>query len=322
MKTFIRYRLSELKKSWQMDGIGAACYGLGRRAGSDIYGLYRRLYALVKSQNGVVVLPILGSKMALRLDDVGLSRTLIRNGIREHEHTQLIHEEVGPNMVGVDLGANLGYYALMEAKLVGSKGRVLAVEPVPENVEILRSNIALNAYRNLEVFQLAIGDANGDALMNITPQSNFCNLLNTMDDQIDSEIQRTHVEQVADNQIVVKIRTLDCFLKEQNISQIDFLRMDIEGYELKATAGMAETFEKAKGTLRMFVEVHNAHFRDLQATVKPWIASLLHKGFRAKAFAVPGNEAGIIRDVPSDEFPDLLCSFPDSCPHILLVLNG
>lgn len=318
----LKHRFKEAGEAFRQDGVRSYLHVLSNRMRSDLYGMCRRLYARAKSKNGVVVLPIQGSLMSLRLDDPGLSRTLIRDGIREHEHTQLIHEEIQSGDVGVDLGANLGYYALMEAKLVGPRGRVIAVEPVPTNVAVLRQNVALNQYAHMEVHQAAIAAECGEAKMWITQQSNFCNLLSENDETIKQDIRRTHAGEEFAESIAVPTMTLDRFLEERGVTNINFIRMDIEGYEINATRGMAKTFRNATQVLKLFIEVHNNHFVDPCAIVAPWMRDMLKLGFRPKAFAVPGHSQGILRDLAVDSFPDLLCSFPKSCPHVLLVKNG
>ncbi len=292
------------------------------RATSDIYGACRRIRARAAAKNGVVVLPVQGSLMALRLDDPGLSRTLIRDGIREKEHTQLIYEEIHAGMVGVDLGANLGYYALLEAKLVGPRGRVLAVEPVPKNADLLRRNVALNNYRHMQVYEIAIAEACGEAEMWITPESNFCNLSSESDESLTQEMRNVLTGRANARQITVPVMTLDRFLEEQRISTINFIRMDIEGFEVKITSGMRRTFKKSTQELKMFVEVHNSHFVNPLDTVGMWVSELFDLGFRPKALAVPGHTQGIVRDLSPEGFPELLCSFRASCPHVLFVKNG
>ena len=60
-----------------------------------------------------------------------------------------------------DLGANIGYYALMELSLIGPAGTLIAVEPSPANVEFLKRNLALNDYQNTELHQVAIFNNSG-----------------------------------------------------------------------------------------------------------------------------------------------------------------
>jgi FkbM family methyltransferase len=57
--------------------------------------------------------------------------------------------------VFIDVGANIGYYSVLGAKIVGNTGKVLSLEPVPETVRVLQVNLKLNHFGNAEVFPFA-----------------------------------------------------------------------------------------------------------------------------------------------------------------------
>ena len=118
----------------------------------------------------------------------------------------------------------------------------MAIEPVPHNTKLLRRNVALNNYKHVQVYQLAIGAACGDAQMSITPESNFCNLLSEIDEALASDVRQILVAGTSDDRITVFTETLDNFLQRERISTIDFIRMDIEGFEIEATKGMRTNF--------------------------------------------------------------------------------
>ena len=65
--------------------------------------------------------------LVLDSDDPGISSRLLRHGAREPEQKFIIESTLKPGMVAFDLGANLGYYTVMMARLVGDSGRVYAV---------------------------------------------------------------------------------------------------------------------------------------------------------------------------------------------------
>jgi FkbM family methyltransferase len=226
-------------------------------------------------------------------------------------------------MVGVDIGANLGYYALMEARLAGPTGRVIAIEPVPTNARILRLNAELNGYPQIEVHEMAISETNGDVEMWVTPESNLCNLLSESDTAITRTAVETHTGQRRCNQITVHAETLDSLLERTGVGAgCDFIRMDVEGLETKITSGMISTFRRANEGLRLFIEVHNDHFVDPTAVILPWIKGLLDLGFQPRAIAIPSKGGEIFRNPPKADFPNFLCSFRNCCPHILLVKDS
>jgi len=311
----LAFRLRELTESSIRGGPADAARTLVRRVRSDLYGACKRIAARARCRDGLVLCQVQGSRMYLDIHDPGLSRTLIRNGVRERGHTQLVKEEVKSGMVGVDIGANLGYYVLLEARLVGPTGHVLAVEPVPRNAHILRKNVAANGLENVTIRQCAISDEPGVVQMNVMPESNLCSLLTCDDMSLRADIRESRTASGAREQIAVPAVTFDDLVAENGLRTVNFIRMDIEGYELRATKGMTQTFRTAAGPLLIFVEVHNAHFADPLKTVAPWLTELLTYGFTPKAIAI---EDQIVRDPPTRSFPAFVCSYETRCPHVLL----
>ena len=80
-----------------------------------------------------------GLKYYLHPHDPGISRELAIYHIHEPNATRLFRNHIEKGMYEVDIGSNLGYYALLAATLVGPKGKVLAIEPEPRNYELLPS---------------------------------------------------------------------------------------------------------------------------------------------------------------------------------------
>ncbi|TRZ80986.1 FkbM family methyltransferase [bacterium] len=148
-------------------------------------------------------------------------------------------KEIKKGDIVIDIGANIGYYALMEANLVGSKGKIYAIEPVPQNFKLLEHNIALNNYTNIETFNLAIGAKNMINPIYLTPHCNCCSMIKD--------------ESKITEKIMVKTVILDKFLKDKPTP--NFIRMDTEGYEFEIIQGMKKTLA-VKKPLRIFIEIH------------------------------------------------------------------
>ena len=72
--------------------------------------------------------------------DLHVSRQLAEKGYWELYETQLILARLEPGQVFIDVGANVGYYAVLAAQQVGSEGQVVAFEPAPENFALLEKN--------------------------------------------------------------------------------------------------------------------------------------------------------------------------------------
>jgi len=220
---------------------------------------YYWLYSKLKLKR-TIVREIQGSKMFLNLDDFGLSKYLFLNGIREPECTRIFKQQLKEGMVIADIGANIGYYALMEANIIGDKGKIYAIEPFPSNYNLLLENIKLNSYGNIiEPYNLAISNKSGKEKLYISERHNCCNMMgsNNLD----------HVE--------VQTETLDNFMINKQL--FDYIRMDIEGFEYYVLNGMKETLKKCK--CKMFIEVHPYQMYEKGLDYKKPLKMLFSLGF-------------------------------------------
>src|SRR5215470_382081 len=96
-------------------------------------------------------------------DAVG--RGLYRRGIHEPGLTKFLIDTFAGKPGGnfLDLGGNIGYFTCLLAKLAGPKGKVVAVEPEPNNRELLLNNVKRNGLMNVTVHACAVGDNDGIA---------------------------------------------------------------------------------------------------------------------------------------------------------------
>jgi FkbM family methyltransferase len=198
-----------------------------------------------KARDEVLRARVQGSKMYLNPDDVGISKELAIYKVHEPLSTRVLRQIVTEGMVVVDIGANIGYYVLIESKGVGSSGRVIAIEPVEANYTLLQRNIRLNSCENVTPVNVAIGDHTGIAKIYLSRKSN-CH----------SIVQKGSADESSD----VRIMTLDGLVEQQGLKTVDLLRMDIEGYEFVAIEGMIETIRAFRPMI--FLEIH-PHLKSL-----------------------------------------------------------
>jgi FkbM family methyltransferase len=136
-----------------------------------------------------------------------------------------------------DVGANVGLHTVMFSRWVGERGRVFAFEPVPDTAWTLRETLALNRCANVEVFELAILDAPGTGTMNTFDQRYAA--WNSFGKPKFDEVEPS-------GSITVAVQTLDGFCKDEQIEHIDFLKIDVEGFEKSAIQGAATLLEAGK----------------------------------------------------------------------------
>ena len=197
----------------------------------ELYRIFRK--TVIKEVNGL--------KMLLNLRDRGVSRDLFMYGKRELIPTNYLLNGhiVKEGDVVLDIGANIGYYVLIESKLVGEQGKVYAIEPVSSNLAQLQQNLKLNNCKNVEVFKLAVGDKNGKAKIYIPEKRNLSTL--------DKNALEGNLKSVEEIEVI----TVDSFLDKK--PKPNFIRMDVEGYEFYIIKGMNKTL---KLNIKLFIEIH------------------------------------------------------------------
>ena len=166
----------------------------------------------------------------------GIHRDLFLKGTREEISVGIVKNLLKKGDVVLEAGANIGYYCILESKLIGDRGLIYAVEPIKENFELLKRNIALNKLKNIKTFNLGFSNKQGELNINVSSEGN----LNTPRD-ID---KGSKVE-------TVKCNTMDGFLKGKK--KPNFMRIDIEGYEDVVFNGGEKTLNNLSG---IFVELH------------------------------------------------------------------
>lgn len=174
-----------------------------------------------------------------------IGRALYQHGVWEPAVTQVIERKARPGMIALDVGADIGYYALQLSRLVSSTGKVIAFEPIPAARHRLEHNIELNGLTNIEVCGYALGNQPGTVYLEDPLQKSRINL---------------NKSSAGERDIEVPIKRLDDLVGELNLPSVDIVKMDIEGAEHLALLGMEQSLRRFRPIL--IVEVHN-HFLPL-----------------------------------------------------------
>lgn len=219
-----------------------------------------------------------GFSLYLDKNDPGISRTLIqpkffRKWHREPEFMDIIEKEVNRGDVAFDLGANIGYVTMFLARFVGPNGKVYAVEPSPHNFEILTQNIAYNNFSDkIKAFQLAISSFTGKQDFNIAAETNLNSFAFT---------------KYTKSTISVKTSTIDDFFLAKPVP--NFIKMDIEGGEVEALAGMKTIIKDLKSTLKILIEIHPMYYKGDNFSRE--LKRLFDCGFKTKYLISAATEA-------------------------------
>jgi len=152
--------------------------------------------------------------------DVGLT---IRKGHRYESHvTQVICELLRSGDTFVDVGANIGFFTALAASLVGETGKVVAIEPMDKNLQLIHATVRRNRFLQVEIMPYAVSDLPGQVVMSMG--------MGTSNAQI--------VRKVADAStlpLFAQAKKMDDLLS--TLPALDVLKLDIEGYELRALRG-------------------------------------------------------------------------------------
>jgi FkbM family methyltransferase len=146
----------------------------------------------------------------------------------EYEDWMWSHLHLRKGDVFVDVGAHIGKYTVQLAKVVGDKGLVVAIEPHPENFQILQENIRLNALKNVIPLNLAAWSGEGRLRLFIGDRRDHHSLKRDF----------------GRGSIVVKAAALDNVLSGLRLEKIDWIKIDVEGAELEVLKGLQDTLKR------------------------------------------------------------------------------
>lgn len=165
----------------------------------------------------------------------------IASGWLETSVQEALVRHLGPGDVLYDIGANVGFFSLLGARLVGPSGAVYALEPAPENVVAIRHHVELNALANLSVLQQAAAARPGRGRLQLVDDRSWSKL--------EGYGQHPGTERVVEVELVA--------VDDLKLRPPTLVKIDIEGAELAALEGMAATLERHRPAV--ICELHGTH---------------------------------------------------------------
>lgn len=111
-----------------------------------------------------VILPSIGRFRVRRLTD-DFNQLFFFNYFWEREVIRFIRNNLAKGDLFIDVGAHIGFYTIMAGRMIGSSGRVIAIEPNPYTFGALTTNIRLNRLNNVTVLNVAASDKRGYAAL-------------------------------------------------------------------------------------------------------------------------------------------------------------
>lgn len=231
------------------------------------------------------VIEIQGSKMILNVNDesYAMRKTFTAYASRDvHEKatTELFKQTVKEGNTVVDLGANLGYFTLLAAKIVGDKGKVFSFEPEPKNYSYLKKNIGINNYKNVMAFQKAVSDKNGKTKLYICDYDSGHHTIN----RYDGIKAYSHGRKIEEKSIDIETVTLDSFL-DGRADSVNAIKIDVEGAEMLALLGMNNILKKNKD-IKMIIEFFPLLIEKMGNSPREFIRKLM-EDYNFSIFVIP-----------------------------------
>lgn len=204
-------------------------HGLGK------YKVISEMFKVVRRITTPEYFEVFGNKLYIHKSD---DMNLVIQENYEKETTDMIIKELRKDDIVVDCGANIGYFSLFMAELVGKNGKVIAFEPDPSNFKLLKHNIKVNNYENIIPMPFAVSDKLGSTNL-----------------KLESTVAHYLTEEKTKDSIQVDAITLDSYFENYQ-KKIRLVKMDVEGYESEIINGMRNMIKN--NDLRLVVEFSNS----------------------------------------------------------------
>jgi len=218
-------------------------------------------------------------------------------GLYEVDETKVFQRLCKPGMTFLDVGANVGYYTALAMRALGPKGRIVSLEPDPDSFQYLTQTIQANVGATVSSVNKAASDHAGRAT-----------LYTSADNRGD---HRLYQNDLASGQCDVEVQPVDEILAGLGISQVDLVKMDVQGFEGKVIAGMQQLLT---GNRRMAVifEFWPNGLDQAGSDATALLANLRELGFDLFEIASGGslrsleNPSALIASLPGRQYTNLV----------------
>lgn len=186
-----------------------------------------------------------GAKMLVDTRDAAIAPWLVLDGLWEPHVTAWMQSTLQPGQVFVDVGANVGYFTLLGASLVGPGGRVVSVEAHPTLAEVLQRNVVINGYYGFVT-------THNKAAWSETTELEFHIRAHFAGNSSVGTIDAEGLKRLGDTERAVRVEavTLDDLLAD--LPRVDVMKIDVEGAEVHAFQGLTRILDSNPGITIMF----------------------------------------------------------------------
>lgn len=248
----------------------------------------------------------------LDLGDPVLSGALTLR-VFERSELSFFQEYCRGGMTFVDIGANIGLYTALGMHQLDPTGRIVTFEPHPHAYQFLEKNIGANAPAHgagprVDAFNLAAAPQPGRQELRLNPENHADNRLYQGTYQGKPENWQT---------LPIEGRPVDDVLAELAIEEVNFVKIDIQGYEQKAISGFQHTLARSKDVFLMS-EFWPKGLKEAGGSAKEYLQLLVDLGFRL--YELKEKPRGMV--VPLESWDRLIGRLPERKYTNLIGVKG
>ena len=170
----------------------------------------------------------------------------------------------------VDIGAHMGRYTIISSKRVGANGKVVAIEADPSNFEMLNSNIKLNQLTNVTPLNYAVYSKETKIKLYLPDEESGYTMHHSI---MSNYVFTKYKDKTGDKFVEVSANTLDYLLQLKGITDVNWVKIDVEGAEFEVLKGAHNVLSNSKD-ISLLIEVHG------KDTYEPIIESLRSYNFK------------------------------------------
>ena len=200
------------------------------------------------------------------------SRSIFVSGFYDPNELSLLARILRPGMTFIDVGANMGLYSLFGARKVGASGKVVAIEPSRREAGIIREHIEGNGLGNVTLLAVAVTDREGEAEL----------LVASLAKSGHNTLGAFGFDTALDHRERVRSVRLDDVVREQSLTRVDVIKMDIEGAEELALRGAERTLRDHRPLLLM--ELSHRSLQHQQSSAERLLELLGEFGYSVYGF--------------------------------------
>jgi FkbM family methyltransferase len=189
----------------------------------------------------------------------------------------------------IDIGAHIGQITLEAARIAGPSGKVFSFEPHPKTFAQFDHNVGLNNFNNITKCNFGLGDEIGKFYVEVIDENN-------------AGMNRISKDNTSN--IAVEVKILDDFLSTTDLQKVDFIKVDVEGFEYKALKGAENTLKKWHPIL--FIELDDVTLKAQNSNPKELLQYLNNVGY-TKIVNVYNDQLVSYNDNLDDAHFDIFC---------------